>query len=189
MWQDHLATASSAIWSGHISRAVSLPGAEGPQPRQGFGAQPLLKGSSVMMVPPGRTARHIVHLIADGQFSYVQYSQAHFEPGSVIAGESPCALGQKAAETNKRIHKPLRFNTIPTLQDLETSHTAKLERRNHIYKAENLQNIFIYWQTNKRLHWPMWTDHFFFICTMTTVRDRKKNECALFSKASAKKEY
>lgn len=44
----------------------------------------LLNGSSVMMGPVGRWARHIVHLMADGQFSYVQYSQLHFGWKSVI---------------------------------------------------------------------------------------------------------
>lgn len=38
-----------------------------------------------MMAPLlGLWARHMVHLMADGQFSYVQYSQAHLATSSVI---------------------------------------------------------------------------------------------------------
>lgn len=90
MWHDHLLAISGAssvtrtrgraLESGQM-RTLEPSGVEHRcEVRLGL----LLNGSSVMMGPVSRWARHIVHLMADGQFSYVQYSQLHFGWKSVI---------------------------------------------------------------------------------------------------------
>lgn len=92
MWHDHLLafsmlyddfTLGLALESGQIKGLLPPSVLEGSQSRP-TSLDPLLNGSSVMMVPLGLWARHMVHLIADGQFSYVQYSQAHLMPRSDI---------------------------------------------------------------------------------------------------------
>lgn len=112
MWHDHLLLVSGtsamrtrgrALESGQMSKLEPPWGGLLLKPagshwcrlasREGL----LLKGSSVMMAPPlGLWARHMVHLIADGQFSYVQYSQAHLATSSVIVApplkEASCRL-------------------------------------------------------------------------------------------------
>lgn len=70
----------------------------------------LRKGSSVMMAPPlGLWARHMVHLMAEGQFSNVQYSQAHLVPSSVIVaptlGEAAAGRGSAPQLHSRRSHR------------------------------------------------------------------------------------
>lgn len=85
MWHDHLfafsmlyedLTLGLALESGHIKGLLPPSVLEESQSLP-TPLEPLLNGSSVTIVPLGLWARHIVHLIADGQFSYVQHSQAH----------------------------------------------------------------------------------------------------------------
>lgn len=92
MWQDHLFAFSTlyedltlglALESGQMRGLLPPSVLEGSQSRP-TSLEPLLNGSSVMIVPLGLWARHMVHLMAEGQFSYVQYSQAHLIPRSDI---------------------------------------------------------------------------------------------------------
>lgn len=92
MWHDHLfafsmlyedLTRGLALESGHIKGLLPPSVLEGSQSLP-TSLDPLLNGSSVIIVPLGLWARHMVHLIADGQFSYVQYSHAHLIPRSDI---------------------------------------------------------------------------------------------------------
>lgn len=75
MWQDHLllvsGSSSAILTRGRALESGQMSRVEPPCVVQSDGSrlELLLKGSSVMMGALCLCARHIVHLMADGQFS------------------------------------------------------------------------------------------------------------------------